>query len=159
MHVQLTLSYIVALCSLSGETIRCYTCMGSNNDDCNRQGSKACPGYSDACAVVVGHDSESNSDSVVAFLFTSLIPTFHQKTPFVSLVYVRVCLFCVLNRRQPALCRHISGSRGSEAFKGMKRFATPTQWMSLIRTPCVHGTKTDLPNLSQQIFFKKNFWL
>ncbi|KAA8583953.1 hypothetical protein FQN60_015161 [Etheostoma spectabile] len=31
--------------------------MGSNNADCNRQGSKSCPGYSDACAVVVGHDS------------------------------------------------------------------------------------------------------
>lgn len=33
--------------------------MGSNNDDCNRQGSKSCPNYSDACASVVGHDSES----------------------------------------------------------------------------------------------------
>lgn len=94
MHVQLTLCYIVVLCFLSGETIRCYTCMGSNNDDCNRQGSKACPGYSDACAVVVGHDSESNSDGVVAFLFTSLIPTFYHKTPFVSLVCVCVFFVC-----------------------------------------------------------------
>ncbi|XP_036980305.1 lymphocyte antigen 6 family member pge isoform X1 [Acanthopagrus latus] len=41
----------------SGEALQCYTCMGSNNDDCNRQGSKSCPSYSDACAVVVGHDS------------------------------------------------------------------------------------------------------
>ncbi|KAM8738337.1 lymphocyte antigen 6 family member pge isoform 2-T2 [Acanthopagrus schlegelii] len=40
-----------------GEALQCYTCMGSNNDDCNRQGSKSCPSYSDACAVVVGHDS------------------------------------------------------------------------------------------------------
>lgn len=52
----------------SGEALRCYTCMGSNNDDCNRQGSKSCPSYSDACTVVVGQDSESSSDSVVAFL-------------------------------------------------------------------------------------------
>uniref|UniRef100_A0AAQ4RH14 Lymphocyte antigen 6 family member pge n=1 Tax=Gasterosteus aculeatus aculeatus TaxID=481459 RepID=A0AAQ4RH14_GASAC len=28
--------------------LRCYTCMGSNNDNCNRQGSKSCPSYSDA---------------------------------------------------------------------------------------------------------------
>uniref|UniRef100_A0A8C5D5I2 Lymphocyte antigen 6 family member pge n=1 Tax=Gouania willdenowi TaxID=441366 RepID=A0A8C5D5I2_GOUWI len=41
----------------SGEALHCYTCMGSNNEDCNRQGSKACPSYSDACAAVVGHDS------------------------------------------------------------------------------------------------------
>uniref|UniRef100_A0A8C2ZGY2 Lymphocyte antigen 6 family member pge n=1 Tax=Cyclopterus lumpus TaxID=8103 RepID=A0A8C2ZGY2_CYCLU len=40
-----------------GEALQCYSCMGSNNDDCNRQGSKSCPSYSDACAVVVGHDS------------------------------------------------------------------------------------------------------
>uniref|UniRef100_A0A3P9N6F0 Lymphocyte antigen 6 family member pge n=1 Tax=Poecilia reticulata TaxID=8081 RepID=A0A3P9N6F0_POERE len=37
--------------------LKCYTCMGSNNDNCNQQGSKSCPSYSDACAVVVGHDS------------------------------------------------------------------------------------------------------
>ncbi|CAJ1067764.1 lymphocyte antigen 6 family member pge [Xyrichtys novacula] len=41
----------------AGEALRCYTCMGSNNEDCNRQGSKSCPSYSDACAVVVGHNS------------------------------------------------------------------------------------------------------
>lgn len=52
----------------SVKALRCYTCMGSNNDDCNRQGSKSCPSYSDACTVVVGHDSESSSDGVVAFL-------------------------------------------------------------------------------------------
>ncbi|KAG7462700.1 hypothetical protein MATL_G00187570 [Megalops atlanticus] len=40
-----------------GEALRCYTCMGSNDDDCNRQGSKTCPSYSDACAVVRGHGS------------------------------------------------------------------------------------------------------
>eukprot|EP00066_Takifugu_rubripes_P012544 XP_011601810.1 PREDICTED: transforming acidic coiled-coil-containing protein 2-like [Takifugu rubripes] len=38
------------------DALQCYTCMGSNNDDCNRQGSKSCPNYSDACASVVGHD-------------------------------------------------------------------------------------------------------
>lgn len=32
--------------------------------------------------------------------------------------------------------------RGSEAFKEMKSFATPTQSISLISTPCVPGTET-----------------
>uniref|UniRef100_A0A3Q2QBX4 Lymphocyte antigen 6 family member pge n=1 Tax=Fundulus heteroclitus TaxID=8078 RepID=A0A3Q2QBX4_FUNHE len=32
--------------------LKCYTCMGSNNDDCNLQGSKSCPSYSDACGVM-----------------------------------------------------------------------------------------------------------
>ncbi|XP_023137372.1 lymphocyte antigen 6 family member pge [Amphiprion ocellaris] len=47
----------LVLLSTNSEALRCYTCMGSNNADCNRQGSKACPSFSDACAVVVGHDS------------------------------------------------------------------------------------------------------
>uniref|UniRef100_A0A672H7D8 Lymphocyte antigen 6 family member pge n=1 Tax=Salarias fasciatus TaxID=181472 RepID=A0A672H7D8_SALFA len=54
-------NYVCLLCAFSlcrsGEALTCYTCMGSNNDDCNRQGSKSCPSYSDACAAVVGHDS------------------------------------------------------------------------------------------------------
>lgn len=55
-----------------------------------------------------------------------------------------MCL-CVFNGRQAAVWRHISISGGSEAFKGMKSFAAPTQSISLIRTPCVHGTKTIPP--------------
>ncbi|RXN21730.1 transforming acidic coiled-coil-containing 2 isoform X12 [Labeo rohita] len=39
------------------EALKCYTCMGSTDEDCNRQGSKTCPSYSDACAVVRGHGS------------------------------------------------------------------------------------------------------
>ncbi|XP_031158090.1 lymphocyte antigen 6 family member pge isoform X1 [Sander lucioperca] len=59
------LLFSLVLLATNSKALRCYTCMGSNNADCNRQGSKSCPSYSDACAVVVGHDSESNSDSGV----------------------------------------------------------------------------------------------
>ncbi|XP_072293178.1 lymphocyte antigen 6 family member pge [Eucyclogobius newberryi] len=45
------------LLTTHSEALQCYTCMGSNNEDCNRQGSKPCPSFSDACAVVLGHDS------------------------------------------------------------------------------------------------------
>uniref|UniRef100_A0A3Q3VYK7 UPAR/Ly6 domain-containing protein n=1 Tax=Mola mola TaxID=94237 RepID=A0A3Q3VYK7_MOLML len=47
----------LVLLATKSDALQCYTCMGSNNDDCNRQGSKSCPSYSDACALVVGHDS------------------------------------------------------------------------------------------------------
>ncbi|KAI4813017.1 hypothetical protein KUCAC02_024371 [Chaenocephalus aceratus] len=47
----------LVLLATYSEALQCYSCMGSNNDDCNRQGSKTCPSYSDACAVVVGHES------------------------------------------------------------------------------------------------------
>lgn len=67
-HVSIVAKWLTFFFLLpSGDALQCYTCMGSNNEDCNRQGSKSCPSFSDACAVVVGHDSESNTDSGVAF--------------------------------------------------------------------------------------------
>ena len=119
----------------SGEALRCYTCMGSNNEDCNRQGSKSCPSYSDACAVVVGHDSESDRAFISLVLFLPTIEMCYFN------VDVRICA-CVFNGRQAAVWRHMPVSRGSEAFKEMKSFAAPTRSISLIRTPCVHGTET-----------------
>ncbi|KAL7889942.1 hypothetical protein AOLI_G00022000 [Acnodon oligacanthus] len=47
---------LVLLATHSG-ALQCYTCMGSTDEDCNRQGSKTCPSYSDACAFVKGHGS------------------------------------------------------------------------------------------------------
>ncbi|XP_061546385.1 lymphocyte antigen 6 family member pge isoform X1 [Phycodurus eques] len=56
MRALLILLYMVLLTS-KGTALQCYTCMASNNEDCNRQGSRTCTSYSDACAVVVGHNS------------------------------------------------------------------------------------------------------
>ncbi|XP_051935620.1 lymphocyte antigen 6 family member pge isoform X2 [Hippocampus zosterae] len=53
----LLISLCVVLLISNGMALQCYTCMGSNNEDCNRQGSRTCPSYSDACAVVVGQNS------------------------------------------------------------------------------------------------------
>uniref|UniRef100_W5KXY8 Lymphocyte antigen 6 family member pge n=1 Tax=Astyanax mexicanus TaxID=7994 RepID=W5KXY8_ASTMX len=47
--------------------LHCYTCMGSTDEDCNRQGSKTCPSYSDACAVVKGHGGVMKSCSYKSF--------------------------------------------------------------------------------------------
>ncbi|XP_071247457.1 lymphocyte antigen 6 family member pge [Salvelinus alpinus] len=61
--LQSTILLLVSLLFLINysEALQCYTCMGSSDEDCNRQGSKTCPSYSDACAVVRGHGSELNS--------------------------------------------------------------------------------------------------
>ncbi|XP_023785749.1 CD59 glycoprotein-like [Cyanistes caeruleus] len=42
---------------LKSEALQCYTCVGSSDDDCNRQGSQQCPGHADACAVIRGQAS------------------------------------------------------------------------------------------------------
>lgn len=82
--------------------------MGSNNEDCNRQGSKVCPSYSDACAVVVGHESESNRDSVVAFLLLALLLSLClHKTMFVKGCVCSMRDVCVFNGGQAAVWRHI----------------------------------------------------
>ncbi|XP_024153371.1 lymphocyte antigen 6 family member pge [Oryzias melastigma] len=57
VHHPLRILLFLFLLQTNCEALKCYTCMGSNNEDCNRQGSKSCPSYSDACAVVVGHES------------------------------------------------------------------------------------------------------
>ena len=41
-----------------GEALQCYTCVGSSDEDCNRQGTQQCPGHSDACAVIRGQGSK-----------------------------------------------------------------------------------------------------
>ncbi|XP_012671901.1 lymphocyte antigen 6 family member pge [Clupea harengus] len=56
-HCCLLLGTLLALLAHHSEALQCYTCMGSTDEDCNRQGSKSCPDYSDACAVVRGHGS------------------------------------------------------------------------------------------------------
>ncbi|XP_028844437.1 lymphocyte antigen 6 family member pge [Denticeps clupeoides] len=53
----LLLGVLLILLMAHSEALQCYTCMGSTDEDCNRQGSKTCPSYSDACAIVRGHSS------------------------------------------------------------------------------------------------------
>lgn len=43
---------------MTDEALQCYTCVGSSDDDCNRQGTQQCPGHSDACAVMRGQASK-----------------------------------------------------------------------------------------------------
>lgn len=34
--------------------LKCHTCVASNENDCNRQGSTSCPQYADACSTITG---------------------------------------------------------------------------------------------------------
>ncbi|XP_023660074.1 lymphocyte antigen 6 family member pge [Paramormyrops kingsleyae] len=45
------------LLAAHSEALKCYTCVGSTEEECNRQGSRSCPGYSDACAIIRGTSS------------------------------------------------------------------------------------------------------
>ncbi|XP_046717446.1 prostate stem cell antigen isoform X1 [Silurus meridionalis] len=50
-----------------GEALKCYTCVASNQDECNRQGMTVCPANSDACATITGANSVMKSCSFKSF--------------------------------------------------------------------------------------------
>uniref|UniRef100_A0A3Q4BQZ7 Uncharacterized protein n=1 Tax=Mola mola TaxID=94237 RepID=A0A3Q4BQZ7_MOLML len=37
-----------------GHALKCHTCMASNEDECNRQGSSPCPQHTDVCSTITG---------------------------------------------------------------------------------------------------------
>ncbi|XP_069468079.1 prostate stem cell antigen-like [Ambystoma mexicanum] len=52
-----TAGCVLLLCTLlvgPGDALQCFTCAGSNDEDCNRQGPQQCPSYSDACVTLRG---------------------------------------------------------------------------------------------------------
>ncbi|XP_064001667.1 CD59 glycoprotein-like [Pogoniulus pusillus] len=57
MRMVCSLLLVSSLFVLKGEALQCYTCVGSGDDDCNRQGTQQCPGHSDACAIIRGQAS------------------------------------------------------------------------------------------------------
>ncbi|CAG08553.1 unnamed protein product [Tetraodon nigroviridis] len=44
-----------------GHALKCHTCVASNEDDCNRQGSAPCPQYADACSTITGANTVMKS--------------------------------------------------------------------------------------------------
>ncbi|KAJ8285947.1 hypothetical protein GJAV_G00032800 [Gymnothorax javanicus] len=49
------------------EALKCYTCVASNEDECNGQGSSSCPQYADACSTITGHNTVMKSCSYKPF--------------------------------------------------------------------------------------------
>ncbi|CAN0187194.1 unnamed protein product [Bubo scandiacus] len=57
MWTVFSLVLVSSLFALKSEALQCYTCVGSSDEDCNRQGTQQCPGHSDACAIIRGQAS------------------------------------------------------------------------------------------------------
>ncbi|XP_046904324.1 uncharacterized protein si:ch211-113d22.2 isoform X1 [Hypomesus transpacificus] len=55
-------------CSVcQGHALKCHTCVASNDDECNKQGSTSCPQYADACSTITGPNTVMKSCSYKAF--------------------------------------------------------------------------------------------
>ncbi|KAL6114275.1 uncharacterized protein ACO6RY_05078 [Pungitius sinensis] len=55
-------------CSVcKGHALKCHTCLASNEDNCNHQGSTSCPQYADACATVTEPNTVIKSCTYKAF--------------------------------------------------------------------------------------------
>ncbi|XP_008944732.1 PREDICTED: ly-6/neurotoxin-like protein 1 [Merops nubicus] len=48
---------VSSLFVLQSEALQCYTCVGSNDEECNREGTQQCPGRTDECAIIRGQAS------------------------------------------------------------------------------------------------------
>ncbi|KAM4636690.1 uncharacterized protein O3C94_017782 [Discoglossus pictus] len=57
MWLVYTLLLLSVLSIHKGRALQCFSCVGANDQDCNRQGSQQCPRDSDACAIIRGHSS------------------------------------------------------------------------------------------------------
>ncbi|KAM4703310.1 uncharacterized protein WCC33_011898 [Rhinophrynus dorsalis] len=57
MRLGCTLLFLSVLAIHQGNALQCFTCVGSNDQDCNRQGSQQCPQDSDACAIIRGQSN------------------------------------------------------------------------------------------------------
>ncbi|KAM7391871.1 hypothetical protein PAMP_022522 [Pampus punctatissimus] len=66
MKTALTLLLFISLLCNS-HTLKCHTCVASNDDDCNRQGSTPCPQYADACSTITGPNTVMKSCTYKAF--------------------------------------------------------------------------------------------
>ncbi|TFK08268.1 transforming acidic coiled-coil-containing protein 2-like [Platysternon megacephalum] len=69
MSAMKTLLALVIFMSLAAEStaLKCHSCIASNEDDCNQQGSHSCPHYADACSTIVATDSVIKSCSYKSF--------------------------------------------------------------------------------------------
>ncbi|XP_060894049.1 CD59 glycoprotein isoform X1 [Labrus mixtus] len=50
-----------------GHALKCYSCVGMNEEDCNRQGSSTCPHYADACSTITGANTVMKSCTFKSF--------------------------------------------------------------------------------------------
>ncbi|KAM8760048.1 uncharacterized protein AB9X84_008262 isoform 3-T3 [Acanthopagrus schlegelii] len=51
----------------ASQALKCHTCVASNEEDCNRQGSTSCPQYADACSTITGPNTVMKSCTYKGF--------------------------------------------------------------------------------------------
>uniref|UniRef100_A0A671TEP5 Si:ch211-113d22.2 n=1 Tax=Sparus aurata TaxID=8175 RepID=A0A671TEP5_SPAAU len=66
MKTALVLLLFVSLACHS-QALKCHTCVASNEEDCNRQGSTSCPQYADACSTITGPNTVMKSCTYKGF--------------------------------------------------------------------------------------------
>ncbi|XP_074494209.1 uncharacterized protein LOC141769238 [Sebastes fasciatus] len=66
MKTTLALLLLISLACHS-DALQCHTCVASNEEDCNRQGSTSCPQYADACSTITGPNTVMKSCTYKAF--------------------------------------------------------------------------------------------
>ncbi|XP_067879271.1 urokinase plasminogen activator surface receptor isoform X2 [Heterodontus francisci] len=55
------------MASFRGRALKCYTCVASSEEDCNKQGPQTCPQFADSCSIITGPSSVIKSCSYKAF--------------------------------------------------------------------------------------------
>ncbi|XP_040927992.1 uncharacterized protein si:ch211-113d22.2 isoform X2 [Betta splendens] len=66
MKTALALLLFISL-AWHSHSLKCNTCMASNEDDCNRQGTTSCPQFADACSTITGPNTVIKSCTYKAF--------------------------------------------------------------------------------------------
>ncbi|XP_055518180.1 uncharacterized protein si:ch211-113d22.2 [Leucoraja erinacea] len=66
---------VIVLYLVQGEALKCYTCVASNEEDCDRQGSLLCPQFADGCSTITATNSVIKSCSYKAFCDHSQLAT------------------------------------------------------------------------------------
>ncbi|XP_078285121.1 uncharacterized protein LOC144610370 [Rhinoraja longicauda] len=69
------LTGVMVLFLAQGEALKCYTCVASNEEDCNSQGSMLCPQFADSCSMITAPNSVIKSCSYKAFCDHSQLAT------------------------------------------------------------------------------------
>ncbi|XP_034548581.1 CD59 glycoprotein [Notolabrus celidotus] len=58
---------VLSCSTCEGHSLKCYSCVGMNEEDCNRQGSATCPHHADACSTITGANTVMKSCTYKSF--------------------------------------------------------------------------------------------
>ncbi|KAM9326663.1 uncharacterized protein PAF06_002887 [Gastrophryne carolinensis] len=89
-----------------GKGLQCFSCVGSNDQECNRQGTQECPREADACAIIRGQSGGVTKSCS----FKSFCDRAMKGASRASGVNVQCCFSNNCNSGSQGSSGHISGS-------------------------------------------------